>query len=45
MIPFVFPVFLEKRPRSRQSHKRANRLALGLIALTALAGLVLKYLP
>ncbi|MGI4821697.1 MAG: hypothetical protein ACRYFV_10860 [Janthinobacterium lividum] len=44
MIPFAFPLFLDKRPRSAQYRKRANRLALALFTLTALAGLASKYL-
>ena len=44
MIPFAFPIFLNDRRSSPQYHKRANRLALGLFAITALAGLAVKYL-
>jgi hypothetical protein len=44
MLPFAFPIFPEKRPRSAQYRKRANRLALVLFTLTAIAGLASKYL-
>jgi hypothetical protein len=44
VIPFAFPLFLDARPRSAQYRKRANRLAVGLFTLTALAGLAIKYL-
>lgn len=44
MIQVAFPLFLDERPRSAQYHKRANRLALGLFTLAALAGLAIKYL-
>jgi hypothetical protein len=44
MIPFAFPIFLDKRPRSAQYRQRAHRLALIGFALTAVAGLAIKYL-
>ena len=44
MIPFAFPIFLDKRPRSARYRQRANRLALVLFTLTAIAGLASKYL-
>lgn len=44
MIPFAFPLFSDKRLHSRQYHRRANRLALGLFTLTTLVGLAIKYL-
>jgi hypothetical protein len=44
MIPFAFPIFLDKRPRSPQYRQWANRLALVLFSLTALVGLAVKYL-
>lgn len=44
MIPFAFPIFEDKRPRSPQYRKRANRLALVLFTCTALVGLAIKYL-
>lgn len=44
MIPFAFPIFLDKRPRSAQYRQRANHLAVGLFTLTALVGLAIKYL-
>ena len=43
MIPFAFPIFEDKRPRSPRYHQRANRLAVGLFTLTALLGLAVKY--
>jgi len=44
MIPFAFPIFVNKRPESVQYRKRANRFALVLFTLTAIAGLASKYL-
>ena len=44
MIPFAFPVFLDKRPRSVRYRQRTNRLALVVFTLTAIAGLAIKYL-
>jgi len=44
MIPFAFPIFLNKRPQSAQYRKRANRWAVGLFTLTAFVGLAIRYL-
>jgi hypothetical protein len=44
MFPLAFPHFLDARPQLEQYRKRANRLAVGLFTLTALAGLAIKYL-
>ena len=44
MILFPLPIFLDDHKQSPQHRKRANRLALGLFASTALVGLAVKYL-
>jgi hypothetical protein len=44
VIPFAFPLFFGERPQLGQYRKRANRLAVGLFTLRALAGLAIKYL-
>ncbi|GAA3927704.1 hypothetical protein [Hymenobacter algoricola] len=43
MIPFAFPIFHDDRNQSPQYRKRANRFALVLFTVTALAGLAVKY--
>lgn len=43
MILFAFPIFEDKRPRSRQYHRRANRLAVVLFSVTLLVGFAIKY--
>ena len=44
MIPFAFPIF-EADCKQSPPRKQANRFALVLFTLTALAGLAVKYLP
>jgi hypothetical protein len=44
MLPVAFPVFANDRHQLPRCRKRANRFALALVALTALVGLVEKYL-
>jgi len=44
MIPVAFPIFSNDRHQSPRCRKGANRFALALVTLTALAGLVVKYL-
>lgn len=44
MLPVTFPVFPDDRHQSTRCRKRANRFALALVTLTALVGLVEKYL-
>jgi hypothetical protein len=44
MIPLAFPIVETERNPSPRQRRRANRFALMLFTLTALAGLAIKYL-